>query len=276
LIGQECKTLYDERLRIKDDNPVMGDLIKLVLNSSYGKTISKKNFDKINYVKVDDFNNFVYKNYANIKGMMHKINDKLYEITTATIDDSYNFSSVGIKCLSYSKRIMNEVMGLASDNGILIYYQDTDSMHLKDCDIKKLEELYRKNYDNKELHGKGLGQFKSDFKFLDEDGNDLKYKNVKSIRSLFLGKKAYIDELRGYDAEGKEHIDYHIRLKGVTEAGINEKVKELGAIKLYEQLASGEEITFVLNPTKHKVMFEFTKNSVHTRETRSFERVVSF
>jgi hypothetical protein len=276
LIGQECKTLYDERLRIKDDNPVMGDLIKLILNSSYGKTISKKNFDKINYVKVDDFNNFVYKNYANIKGMMHKINDRLYEITTATIDDSYNFSSVGIKCLSYSKRIMNEVMDLASDNGILIYYQDTDSMHLKDCDIKKLEELYRKNYDNKELHGKGLGQFKSDFKFLDEDGNDLKYKNVKSIRSLFLGKKAYIDELRGYDAEGKEHIDYHIRLKGVTEAGINEKVKELGAIKLYEQLASGEEITFVLNPTKHKVMFEFTKNSVHTRETRSFERVVSF
>ena len=78
------------------------------------------------------------------------------------------------------------------------------------------------------------------------------------------------------DAEGKEHIDYHIRLKGVTEAGINEKVKELGAIKLYEKLAAGEEITFVLNPTKHKVMFEFTKNSVHTRETRSFERVVSF
>ena len=276
LIGPECKTLYDERLRIKDENPVMGDLIKLILNSSYGKTISKKNFDKVNYVKADDFNNFVYKNYANIKGMMHKINDRLYEITTATIDDSYNFSSVGIKCLSYSKRIMNEVMGLASDNGILIYYQDTDSMHLKDCDIPKLEELYKKHYNGKILHGKGLGQFKSDFKFMDEDGNDLKYKNVKSIRSLFLGKKAYIDELRGYDAEGKEHIDYHIRLKGVTEAGINEKVKELGAIKLYEKLAAGEEITFVLNPTKHKVMFEFTKNSVHTRETRSFERVVSF
>jgi hypothetical protein len=223
----------------------------------------------VNYVKADDFNNFVYKNYANIKGMMHKINDKIYEITTATIDDSYNFSSVGIKCLSYSKRIMNEVMGLASDNGILIYYQDTDSMHLKDCDIPKLEELYRVNYNGKELHGNGLGQFKSDFNI---DGCT----NVKSIRSLFLGKKAYIDELRGYDKEGIEHIDYHIRLKGVTEAGINEKVKELGAIKLYEKLAAGEEITFVLNPTKHKVMFEFTKNSVHTRETRSFERVVSF
>lgn len=275
-IGPECKTLYEERLRIKDENPVMGDLIKLILNSTYGKTITKKNFDKINYVKVQDFENFVYKNFANIKGMMERINDKYYEITTATIDDSYNFASVGVKCLSYSKRVMNEVMGLASDNGILIYYQDTDSMHLKDSDIPKLEELYKKHYNGKILHGKGLGQFKSDFKFTDEDGNDLKYKNVKSIRSCFLGKKAYIDELRGYDAEGKEHIDYHIRLKGVTEAGINEKVDELGAMELYEKLANGEELTFVLNPTKHKVMFEFTKNSVITRKTRSFTREVSF
>jgi hypothetical protein len=275
-IGPECKTLYDERLRIKDENPVMGDLIKLILNSTYGKTITKKNFDKVNYVKVENFENFVYKNFANITGMMHKISDKFYEITTSTIDDSYNFASVGIKCLSYSKRIMNEVMGLASDNGILIYYQDTDSMHLKDSDIPKLEELYKKHYNGKILHGKGLGQFKSDFKFTDEDGNDLKYKNVKSIRSCFLGKKAYIDELRGYDAEGKEHIDYHIRLKGVTEAGINERVEELGAMELYEKLANGEELTFVLNPTKHKVMFDFTKNSVITRKTRSFTREVSF
>jgi hypothetical protein len=275
-IGPVCKTLYEERLRIKKENPVMGDLIKLILNSTYGKTIIKKSFDKVNYVKVQDFENFVYKNFANITGMMHKISDKYYEITTSTIDDSYNFASVGIKCLSYSKRIMNEVMGLASDNGILIYYQDTDSMHLKDSDIPRLEELYRKEYKNKELHGVGLGQFKSDFKFLDDEGNDLKYTDVKSIRSCFLGKKAYIDELRGYDAEGKEHIDYHIRLKGVTEAGINEKVNELGAMALYEKLAAGEEITFVLNPTKHKVMFDFTKNSVVTRKTRSFTREVSF
>jgi hypothetical protein len=276
-IGPECKRLYEERRRIKDENPVMGDLIKLILNSTYGKTISKKSFDKVNYVKADDFENFVYKNYANIKGMIHKINDKFYEITTATIDDSYNFASVGIKCLSFSKRIMNEVMGLASDNGILIYYQDTDSMHLKDCDIPKLEELYRKNYNGKELHGSGLGQFKSDFKFTDENGDDLKYTSVKSIRSCFLGKKAYIDELRGYDKEGIEHIDYHIRLKGVTEAGINYEVKlQKGAMKLYERLAAGEEITFILNPTKEKVMFDFTRNTVITRETGSFERVVSF
>ena len=275
-IGPICKELYDERLRIKKANPAMAEMIKLILNSTYGKTISKKNFEKINYVKAKDFNDFVYKNFANIKGLMHKLNNDLYEITTSTIDDSYNFASVGIKCLSFSKRIMNEVMGLASDNGILIYYQDTDSMHIRDEDISRLEALYRKDYKNKELYGTGLGQFKSDFNILDENGDSLGYVNIKSIQSCFLGKKAYIDKLRGYDKEGNEHIDYHIRLKGVTEAGINHKVDEMGAIELYERLAKGEKIQFILNPSKHKVMFDFTKNSVHTRETRSFVREVCF
>jgi hypothetical protein len=101
-IGPICKELYEERLRIKKDNPAMAEIIKLILNSTYGKTISKKNFEKIHYVPKGKFNNFVYKNYANITGMIHKLNDNLYEITTATIDDSYNFASVGIKCLSFS------------------------------------------------------------------------------------------------------------------------------------------------------------------------------
>lgn len=278
LIGPICKELYEERLKIKKANPAMAQMIKLILNSTYGKTISKKNFDKTNYVKGTEFDDFVYKNFANIKGLMHKLKDgkyAMYEIVTSTIDDSYNFASVGIKCLSYSKRIMNEVMGLASDNGILIYYQDTDSMHIKDEDIPRLEELYKRDY-KKDLHGNGLGQFKSDFNILDENGESLGYENIKSIRSLFLGKKAYIDELKGYDKEGKEHIDYHIRLKGVTEAGINYKVDKMGAMELYEKLASGKKIKFTLNPTKDKVMFEFTKNSVITRETRSFIREVSF
>ena len=62
----------------------------------------------------------------------------------------------------------------------------------------------------------------------------------------------------------------------MTEAGINHKIDETGAIELYRQLAEGNKIEFIMNPTDHKVMFEFTKNSVHTRETRSFVREVCF
>jgi hypothetical protein len=42
---------------------------------------------------------------------------------------------------------MNEVMCLAEDHGIEIFYQDTDSMHLFDEDIKKLEQLFLQTYD---------------------------------------------------------------------------------------------------------------------------------
>jgi hypothetical protein len=38
-----------------------------------------------------------------------------------------------------SKRIMNEVICLAEDNEIEIFYQDTDSMHIQKADIPRLE-----------------------------------------------------------------------------------------------------------------------------------------
>jgi hypothetical protein len=55
-----------------------------------------------------------------------------------------------------SKRIMNEVMCLAEDLGIQIYYQDTDSMHIKVDDIARLAEHYVAKY-GRELIGKNLG-----------------------------------------------------------------------------------------------------------------------
>ena len=41
----------------------------------------------------------------------------------------------GVSLLSMSKRIMNEIMCLAEDLGIKIYYQDIDSMHREHAKI---------------------------------------------------------------------------------------------------------------------------------------------
>lgn len=49
---------------------------------------------------------------------------------------------------------MNEVMCLAEDHGIEIYYQDTDSMHIAKDDIPKLSNIFMTKY-NRELIGKG-------------------------------------------------------------------------------------------------------------------------
>ena len=56
--------------------------------------------------------------------------------------DQEAYTYIGVMILSISKRIMNEVICTAEDNGIEIYYQDTDSNHLGVDDIKRLSELY--------------------------------------------------------------------------------------------------------------------------------------
>jgi hypothetical protein len=40
-----------------------------------------------------------------------------------------------------SKRIMNEVMCLAEQNKLKLYYQDTDSIHIKEEDIEVLQKI---------------------------------------------------------------------------------------------------------------------------------------
>ena len=54
-----------------------------------------------------------------------------------------------------SKRIMNELMCLAEDVGVDIYYQDTDSTHTPVKDIPLLKEAYLKKY-GRELEGSPL------------------------------------------------------------------------------------------------------------------------
>lgn len=269
-IGEVVKKLYNDRMKFKKTNEQMATIIKLILNSTYGKTIPKKSYEKVHYVKEKDLEKFIYKNYSNIKGFFYKVSKDQYEVTTATTDDTYNLASVGIKCLSYSKRIMNEVMGLASDNDILIYYQDTDSMHIKDVDIERLEALYRHEY-GKELHGKGLGQFGSDFEI---EG----CKNVKSMLSCFLGKKSYFDMLLGEDEKtGEIKIGHHIRLKGITEGGIQDAIERYGSeISLFDSLANGEKVEFVLNAKRAMFLYGKTKNTVTTHEEREHIRELQF
>ena len=85
-----------------------------------------------------------------------------------------------------SKRIMNEVMCTAEDNNIPIYYQDTDSMHIENDLIPLLANKFKERF-GRELIGKNLGQFHSDFEPIVKGGD-----NPVSIESYFICKKAYI------------------------------------------------------------------------------------
>ena len=167
------------------------------------------------------------------------------------IDKHFNFSLLGIQVLSMSKRIMNEVMCLAYDIGCHIYYQDTDSMHIECKDLPKLVDAFREKY-GRELIGKQLGQFHSDFPEI--NGHD---EIPRSIESYFLMKKMYIDKLQ--DSTGE--IDYMIRGKGLTQKSIEHAYKSrfhMNPMELYKHLYEGNAYVFDL--TRGQPCFFMNKN----------------
>lgn len=263
--------LFNERLiKKKEKNPVEM-IYKLIMNSGYGKSIMKaidsetKIFDS-----VKQFNVYLSRNYNWIKEFT-KFGDKVKCKTIKPINEHFNIAHIGTMILSMSKRIMNEVMCCAEDNGIELYYQDTDSMHLKDVDISKLSNSFKSKY-NRELIGKDLGQFHSDFQMDD-------CKDIIAIESIFLGKKCYIDKLEGTNVNtGEKEIDYHIRMKGIPSSVITYTSNKLGynnPFDMYKDLYAGKAIEFDLTNDGSKCNFKMNKDySVETLEM--FRRVIKF
>jgi hypothetical protein len=267
-------TIFNKRLDAKKEKNPIEMVYKLIMNSGYGKSIMKpvetesKFFDT--YESEHEFEVFLSRNYNWITSFV-KFGNKIKVNLVKTLIDHFNIAQVGVCILSNSKRIMNEVMCLAEDNNIDLYYQDTDSMHLKNEHIPKLSSVFKSTY-GRELIGKGLGQFHSDF---DLPGCT----NVVATKSIFLGKKCYIDKLEGVNAKGEKENGFHIRMKGIPERCIHYVVKTTGKYKdvmeLYEDLYNGNEVAFDLTNGGTKANFKFNKD--YTINTLSmFSRSVKF
>ena len=216
------------------------------------------------FIKDKDAMRFLRKNYNSIVEI-----ESLYNSDTTIfkclkpIVKHYNFCPLGVNILSMSKRIMNEVFTTAEDAGMHIFYQDTDSGHYYKKDIAKLQELYNAKY-KRELIGKALGQFHSDFAEIDAGHESV------AIKSIFVGKKSYVDMLQN----DLKHIAFHCRLKGITQdviaitannmfpesvqckydgdkglfipIGEHDAHSEFSIMKLYKSMYDGNEIEFDL------------------------------
>ena len=269
------KLLFEERLRFKKENNKIEMVYKLLMNSSYGKSIMKEVDSESRFFDNEDkFNVFLSRNYNWVKSFV-KFGTKTKVETIKTIDDHQNICHVGCSILSMSKRIMNEVMCLAEDNGVDIYYQDTDSMHLKDKDIKLLSDKFKEKY-NRELIGKMMGQFHSDFEL--KDSNDKKCNDVIAVRSIFLGKKSYIDELEGVNDKGEKVIGYHVRLKGIPSKTLEFTCEDLQYKNMYDMyldLYNNVKIECDLTNDGKRANFKMNKNySVNTLSI--FKRTLQF
>ena len=283
-IISKIEHLFLARLKAKKQKNPVQEVIKLICNSCYGKTALKEIAEENEYVGKKDFDKYIVRHYNWIKDAVESHDGKRYRITKMkAINEHFNRVHIGIQILSMSKRIMNEVMNIAEDEGHTIYYQDTDSMHIMNQHVPLLADSFRAKY-GRELIGKGMGQFHVDFDLStgrkDEDGEDIMCEDIYSENFIGLGKKSYIDCLVGTDKDtGEKKRGYHIRMKGVPNGAILGECKrqKCTPYELYEKLHKGEAITFNLLKDEHgdRVRFEKTKTSTMITKKR-FERVIQF
>lgn len=266
------KELFEERKKLKQEGNPAQIVLKLLMNSSYGKTLLKcdnTTIDVFDDNKLKKYRSFNYNRIRSVK----KINSKFWiGEKYKSIEEHLNRTHIGAEILSMSKRIMNEVMCLSQDDDyekeLDILYQDTDSIHINDEDIKELQKRFKTKY-KKELIGDNLGQFHSDFEMKG-------CKDVVSIGFIGLGKKCYIDVLKGVDNNNNVKLDYHIRMKGVNCECIKIKAKSLGLtpLELYKKLYEGWAVEF--NLLLGKPSFK-ANNILGGMESRtSFNRIIYF
>lgn len=234
--------LFDARRKAKAAGNPIQNVIKLIMNSCYGKTALKAIEDEVEYFKRDDMVKYAGNKYDKIKSISDTVNP--YYAKAKLVKSTATFGNrvhCGVQILSMSKRIMYEVTSIPDELGLPLFYTDTDSIHLPSSAVPKVAERFRQMY-GRELIGKDLGQFHTDF--------ELKgCRDVVSERFIGLGKKCYVDKLRGVDCEtGETRHGYHVRMKGVPSGAIHWRAQELGVSveKLYERLLAGKAQTFDL------------------------------
>lgn len=282
-VNDVITNLFTMRLKYKKEGNPLQLVIKLVMNAAYGICGLKPIDTDIKYVQEGDkYANFVNNHFNRIKWFNRMNNNEWRFELYKEIDTHYNRQHVACEVLSVSKNIMNEVMCLAEDIGAKIHYTDTDSMHIDFDKVETLGQEFKTKY-GRELIGKKLGQFHTDFEYsgsyrtvdgkLEKVGDSMKsVGEIKAAQSYFIGKKTYLDKL--VDDAGQEC--YHIRLKGIPAKCIQAKCDEAyngSPMGLYKDLYEGKTVSFDLT-SGGNVVFKSNKN--HTMTTSAMVRDVTF
>jgi len=282
-IADIAQKLHLDRCKHKKTNKPLANMIKLLMNSLYGKTIPKACEHRTVWKSTkEEADKYIKAHSAIIKDFV-KIGTS-YKIREHTIDMDYSKPHCGSSILSMSKRIMNEVFHCFKKAKSRVYITDTDSIHCDQDKIKKVEKHYKKIY-NKTLVGKDLGNFHVDFELKD-------CIDVSSICHIPIGKKLYMDIIEGDEVKngkktGEKRYGMHCRAKGLTEDSLDwemHKVILRGQAKdeyeaakcMYRRIADkNTPIKFTLN-NGDCVSFEKTSNgAIKTRPTGTFTRTVN-
>ena len=277
-INEVIQHIFNQRLKFKNEHNPIEMVFKECMNSSYGKSYMKPIDTIDDYIKVKDFDKFMDRNFNYIQEATLLANEQYYKIKRKKpIDEHFNNVHVGVSILSMTKRIMNEVMCLAEDLDIKMYYTDTDSIHIEADKIDLLASEFQKIH-KRELIGNQLGQFHTDF---DMEGSK-KDSEIVSVESYFLGKKCYIDKLESVDKDDNIINDFHIRNKGVptdciihkaeNTRDINDDLVYKDVMDIYDDLFEGNSVNFNLLAVRPK--FEMCKNMMIITRQEFYRNII--
>ena len=270
-LGHCIQHLYDVRRRLKREGNPAQLVFKLLMNSAYGRTILKPIESDTVVIPEAHWESFASLNYQWIE-RAQKVGERYYAKQVRGLITHFNYVHAGVEVLSTSKRIMNEVMCLAEDEGHVIYYQDTDSIHLNSDAVPELAKAYKRVY-NRELDGEDMGEFHVDLDLPGAVGE------VYAKESLFLGKKTYLHVLEGIDKNGNSISGYHIRMKGVPSRSIRHTADKAGisVLDVYRRLYGGSPVSFDLTCGGQSCGFKYQKDlSVRSYKDGEFVRTLRF
>jgi hypothetical protein len=260
-IREYIKHIFNQRAQFKKEGNSIQEVLKLIMNSGYGKSIQKPIVNEIVFKRADKADHYQFEHWHQIVEKKYVANDRdgaegiaMFKIKK-NIDNQFNNAVFGVSVLSMSKRIMNEVMCLAEDLGINIWYQDTDSMHIQKNRLSELSEKFKLKF-GRELIGATMGCFHNDFDEL-TDGY--------ATMHISLGKKMYYDKLTNSKGEFAEHF----RMKGIPNNVIIDHVnKNFGGKveNLYRYMFEGHSIVFDLMSCQVRFAMEKTGKISHVDE----------
>lgn len=282
--GEIVNRLYSARLTAKaQGQPVKADCIKLILNSAYGKTITRCSNTQVSYIPKKKYGKpkdweLSISNAFHVIQKYREVGPNQVEVHKYQLDKSYNMAKYGSMILAASKHLMNEVFDLMSVNEMPIYYTDTDSFVMRKNDRDVLAERFESKF-GRRLIGKQLGNFHSDFSFKYQ-GRDVDPDLVHSVEFIPAGRKLYIHKLVALvDGEVRQSIQF--KAKGCTVEGMWHAAAKFGQgdegmMKLYRHLTTGAKIPITLNPIGKKVKFVYSKtNAVSTPDVRFVRNICS-
>lgn len=196
----------------------------------------------------------------------------------------YNMATLATNILDISKRRCNEVMCLAEDEGLIQFYQDTDSMSMFDTDLAHLDRAYQRVYpDHPPLFSKELGALSNDFDAKVGARNDNYVRGVHSdeggaTEALYAGKKSYFADVLyvSRDESIAPHVSVEVKkLKGIRGASIRDRCQrdKCTTSELYYALVHGEARNFDML-AENSISLDFLPSFVITKKENFWRKVV--